>query len=351
MKFKLKNKCKSKQLLHKQRLNNINNYIIKNENAVYYECGYSCDNQLFISIGDESFFITDARYEIEAKTLAIVSSVIITNDLIKEARKVIKKSGIKKINFDPYDFNLATYSNLTKNLNTKFIQKPNFSKTKRIIKSDDELKLLSKAMKIGRNGFKEFKSHLNNNTQKQSEEFLNFKNKEIMSCTGKYDLSFDPIVAVSENAAKPHALPTSRKLKKKDLLLVDAGIKYKRYCSDRTETYINKHNKLQQKVYDIVQKAQDKAISKARSGMKASQIDKLARDVIEKAGYGKYFVHSTGHGIGLDIHEYPNISSRSDIIIEDNMVFTIEPGIYLPDEFGIRIEDSIAMIDGKAIIL
>jgi Xaa-Pro aminopeptidase len=100
-----------------------------------------------------------------------------------------------------------------------------------------------------------------------------------------------------------------------------------------------------------VQKAQDKAISKARSGMKASQIDKLARDVIEKAGYGKYFVHSTGHGIGLDIHEYPNISSRSDIIIEDNMVFTIEPGIYLPDEFGIRIEDSIAMIDGKAIIL
>jgi len=206
-------------------------------------------------------------------------------------------------------------------------------------------------MKIGRNGFKEFKSYLNNNTQKQSEEFLNFKNKEIMSCTGKYDLSFDPIVAVSENAAKPHALPTSRKLKKKDLLLVDAGIKYKRYCSDRTETYINKHNKLQQKVYDIVQKAQDKAISKARSGMKASQIDKLARDVIEKAGYGKYFVHSTGHGIGLDIHEYPNISSKSDIIIEDNMVFTIEPGIYLPDEFGIRIEDSIAMIDGKAIIL
>jgi Xaa-Pro aminopeptidase len=147
MKFKLKNKCKSKLLLHKQRLNNINNYIIKNENAVYYECGYSCDNQLFISIGDESFFITDARYEIEAKTLAIVSSVIITNDLIKEARKVIKKSGIKKINFDPYDFNLATYSNLTKNLNTKFIQKPNFSKTKRIIKSDDELKLSKKTIK------------------------------------------------------------------------------------------------------------------------------------------------------------------------------------------------------------
>ena len=85
--------------------------------------------------------------------------------------------------------------------------------------------------------------------------------------------------------------------------------------------------------------------------MKASQIDKLARDVIDNSGYGKYFVHSTGHGIGLDIHEYPNISSKSDIIIEDNMVFSIEPGIYLPNNFGIRIEDCVAMIDGKAVIL
>lgn len=85
--------------------------------------------------------------------------------------------------------------------------------------------------------------------------------------------------------------------------------------------------------------------------MKASQIDALTRDVITKAGYGKYFVHSTGHGVGLDIHEFPFINSKSDVIIEDNMVFTIEPGIYLPNEFGVRIEDTIAMIDGKAVIL
>lgn len=85
--------------------------------------------------------------------------------------------------------------------------------------------------------------------------------------------------------------------------------------------------------------------------MKASQIDSLARDIITKAGYGKYFVHSTGHGVGLDIHEFPIISSKSDTIIEENMVFTIEPGIYLPNEFGVRIEDTVAMIDGKAIIL
>ena len=85
--------------------------------------------------------------------------------------------------------------------------------------------------------------------------------------------------------------------------------------------------------------------------MKASNIDEIARDYIEKSGYGKYFVHSTGHGVGLDIHEYPNINNKNDLIIEDNMVFTIEPGIYLSDEFGVRIEDTIVMQNGRGVIL
>ncbi len=192
---------------------------------------------------------------------------------------------------------------------------------------------------------------------------------ELMGQKSKYNLSFEPIVAINQNSAKPHSQPTTLKLKENDLILVDAGIKYKRYCSDRTATASltkkitfnreqNFSNKVQQKVYDIVLKAQQKAICKARVGMRASDIDKIARDIIDKAGFGKYFVHSTGHGVGLDIHEYPNISSRSDIIIENNMVFTIEPGIYLPDNvtkdnnfFGVRIEDTVAMQNGKAVIL
>jgi len=157
-------------------------------------------------------------------------------------------------------------------------------------------------------------------------------------------------------------LPTSKKLKKGDLLLFDAGVKYKRYCSDRTRTayfdgtiefkYKQKFkSKKIQKAYDTVLKAHDVAIKKARSGMKAKEIDRLARDVVEKAGFGKYFVHSTGHGVGLDIHEMPYISKTSDTIIEDGMVFTIEPGIYIEDSFGIRIEDMVVMKNGKAVVL
>ena len=181
---------------------------------------------------------------------------------------------------------------------------------------------------------------------------------------GKYNLSFDAIIAINENSAKPHAHPSSKLYTEKDLLLFDGGIKYQRYCSDRTVTFGNNLNvsstmqreqkfkkKKYQKIYDIVLKAQETTIKKARVGMKASQIDAIGRDIINKAGYGKYFVHSTGHGVGLDIHEYPNISSRSDVILEENMVFTVEPGIYLPDEFGVRIEDTLVMNSKKAIIL
>lgn len=328
----------------------LNNYILCNENAVYYECNYSCDNLIFICLGDEKFFITDGRYHIDAKLNAKDCQVIITKDLTKTAKKILKKSNIKNIYFDPFDLNVATFSSLSENTSIIFIPKPNFSKLKRIIKTNNEIKLLSKAMQIGKNGFKKFKIFLDQNKNKD-ELYLNFMAKSLMSHDGKYQLSFDPITAIDQNSAKPHAYPLKTKFKTNSLFLMDAGVKYQRYCSDRTVTYINKNDKFQQKIYDIVLKAQEKAINKARVGMKASKIDKIARDVIEKAGYGKYFVHSTGHGVGLDIHEYPNISSKSDIIIEENMVFTIEPAIYLAEQFGIRIEDTVAMQNGKAVIL
>ena len=339
------------------------NYMLLNENAVYYECGFSCDNVVFLKLGDDKYFITDARYTTEAKEFAKNCEIIESSNLIEDTKKLLKSNNIKKIVFDSNDLKLSFYQKLTSDLKTQFEAKENFSKLKRVIKSDDEIKLLKKAAKIGRDGFKQLAKYINKNGFRKEEFHLHFKAIEKMSHIGKYDLSFDPIVAINKNAAKPHALPTSKKLKLNNLILVDAGVKYKRYCSDRTCTAnVNfenfsfkreqkfKNNK-HQKIYDIAYKAQLNAIEKARVGMKASQIDALTRTVIEKSGYGKYFIHSTGHGVGLDIHEFPFINSKSDVIIEDNMVFTIEPGIYLPNEFGVRIEDTIVMKNGKAEIL
>jgi Xaa-Pro aminopeptidase len=339
------------------------NFILQNENAIYFECKFSCDNVIFLNLEKDRFFITDSRYTTEAKEYAKKCEVVESSNLIETAKEILKKNKIKKIHFDPNDFTYATYTKLSENIKTQFIEKPNFSKQKRIIKSDKEIDLLKKAAEAGRVGFKELAKFIRKNGFNQTEQFLFFKAFEKMTQSGTLDISFEPIVAINENAAKPHALPTSKKLKLNDLILVDAGIKYKRYCSDRTCTSVVDFEKFSfkreqkfknskhQKVYDIVLKAQLNAIEKARVGMKASDVDKLTRDIIEQSGYGKYFVHSTGHGVGLDIHEYPVINSKSDVIIEDNMVFTIEPGIYLPSEFGVRIEDTVVMQNGRAVIL
>lgn len=337
------------------------NYIFKDESALYYECGYSSDNAILIKTGSEVFFITDGRYALEAKTSIENAQIIISNDILRGASELLKNSHLKKIYFDPQEWSLHAYQILSRSSDTTFIPDKNLSQKRRIIKSKEEQALLAKAVSLGSKAFHRFAKKLEKNIGKD-ERFLTEIAKRVLSKKGKYSLSFDPIVALNANAANPHAKPSKERLKKNDLLLFDAGLKYKRYCSDRTRVaYIDDaidfdlkqkiKDKRVQKVYDIVRKAHDRAIEKARSGMKASQIDALARDVIEKSGYGKYFVHSTGHGVGLDIHEMPFISSKSDIIIEDGMVFTIEPGIYLENAFGIRIEDMVVMKNSKAVIL
>ena len=341
----------------------MNNYLTKNENAIYYECGYSCDNAIFLRLGDDAFFITDSRYIIEAKLEIKNALVKESSHLITTARELLIASKIKEITFDGNDLKYTEYMTLSNKIKIKFINQPNFSQIKRVIKSDQEIKNLKKAAQIGREGFENFATYLQHNGLKKTEKFLSFKAIENMSQKGKYELSFNPIVAINQNSAKPHAIATDKQLSNNDILLFDAGVKYKRYCSDRTctsfvnfDTFNFKReqkfkSKKHQKIYDIVLKAQLNAISNVRVGMKAKQVDNLTRSVIEKSGYAKYFIHSTGHGVGLDIHEYPFINSKSEMIIDNNMVFTIEPGIYLENEFGIRIEDTIVMQNGRAVIL
>jgi Xaa-Pro aminopeptidase len=340
------------------------NYILKDESAVYYECGFSCDNELFLRFGSESFFLTDARYLQEAKNSLKNTKVILMDrrDPFRVARELIRKSGIKSLVYNPLEWSVDEFENLSSKLNIYFRKSLNFSQKKRIIKSDDELRILREAAKFGAKAFDEFARFVAKDGFGLSEKRLFNEAENIFKNRGELELSFAPIVAINQNAAKPHAFATDDILLKDSLLLLDAGVKYERYCSDRTRTAqvdekfcfskeMSFKDKKRQKIYDIVLKAQEASLKKARAGVSACEIDKAAREVIDKAGYGKYFIHSTGHGVGLDIHELPVIGARSRDIIEENMVFTIEPGIYLPDEFGVRIEDTvIAKSDGVEVI-
>jgi len=329
-------------------------YILRDENAVYYECGFSCDNEIFLKFLDEAFFITDSRYTTAAKESIKGAEVIESNDIFKSARDIIRKKRPKKLFYNPKEWFLEDFRKISQKTSVCFSPKSDFSKKKRIIKTKEEIELIKKAVRIGKKAFSDFASFLQKEGEGKSEKELHFEAISFLTKKGEYDLSFSPIVAINENAAKPHALPTKKTLKKGDLLLVDAGVKYKRYCSDRTRTSLFDDNinfekeqrfidKNIQKVYDIVLMAQKAAIRAVKPGVKTCEIDKAAREVIENAGFGKYFIHSTGHGVGLDIHELPVISPKDETVIEENMVFTIEPGIYLSGLCGIRIEDIVVV--------
>jgi len=338
------------------------NYILKNENAIYYECGYSNDNCIFLSIEGDRYLFTDGRYTIEAREGLKKGEVVIDRDIISQVVEMIKKYHPKTITFDPKEWSVYAFHKLSQIDGVKFEPQEDFSHKRRMIKSAEEIKLIKRAATLGMDAFDKFSDFIMNEGAGLDEYRLKHKAKSILSYDGLYELSFDPIVALGANAAKPHAMPTDHLLSEGELLLIDAGLKYQGYCSDRTRVVQvasqmdfaldqNFSSPTFQKAYDTVLKAHDTAIQGARSGMKAKEVDALARDIITHAGFGEYFVHGTGHGVGLDIHEMPYISQKSEAIIEDGMVFTIEPGIYIPDEFGIRIEDMVVMKNGRADIL
>lgn len=332
------------------------NYLLKSQSSQYHECGYSCDNAVFLSLGDDKFFITDSRYKEEAKTIQN-AELIISQDLAKTANDLLKKHKIKALKIDPKELDLFFYEKLAQDLKVNFIRKPNLGINKRAIKTPNELEYLAKAARLGAKCFAQIAKNLQENL---SEKELYKLSVQILN--KNLDLSFEPIIAINQNASKPHALPTSKRLKLNDLVLLDAGVKYKRFCSDRTRVLEfgsknafvlePKFSKARvQKVYDIVLKAKETAQKFAKIGVKASDVDKAARQVIEKSGFGEFFIHSLGHGVGLDIHEAPFISHANNQILEENMVFTIEPGIYLPGQFGIRIEDTVVLKSGGVCVL
>ncbi|WP_066387338.1 M24 family metallopeptidase [Helicobacter himalayensis] len=350
----------------------VESYFALSQSAQYYECGFDCDNAIVLKTPESKFFFTDMRYVLEAKQNVIKGvEVVDSAELCTSLAKAIKKLNLTTLGFDSLEVSLDFYHSLCAHLGKlgakcELVAMPNFHQHLRVCKSESQIALIRQSQKLNKKAFKKFADFLSCaivDKKPLSEQNLHFYASTFLSMNGKYELSFNPIIGINATGAKPHALPSAEiTLNKNDLLLFDAGIKFKHYCSDMTRTArVGKNmdfskeqkfkNKKQQKIYDIVRKAQENAITKARVGMKAKEIDSLARKCIESAGYGEFFVHSTGHGIGLDIHELPRISARSEMVIEEGMVFSIEPGIYLGDEFGVRIEDLVVMRNGVAEVL
>jgi len=217
----------------------------------------------------------------------------------------------------------------------------------RMVKDAGEVECIKKAARIASDAFRKIKPRIKAGA---GERELALRLEEALRKEGSEGLPFDIIVASGENSAMPHAQPTAKSLKPGDLVTFDWGARWGGYCADMTRTVLLRGKDLARKkeIYSLVLAANRKAVKAAKSGIKASAIDSAARDVIKKAGYGECFGHATGHGVGLDVHEMPGISTRGTVTLRAGMVFTVEPGVYVPGLGGVRIEDMVSVEAGGA---
>ncbi len=225
----------------------------------------------------------------------------------------------------------------------------------RMVKDDEELRQIRQAISIAERAYSVLVNLLD---PEDTELELCHKLEHYVHQAGGRGMAFDPIIAVGPRAALPHAPPTEKRICESDLLLIDWGANGPFYKSDLTrvlDTRRSENSSVNQptveEIYDIVKQAQEAAISTIRPGVRAEEIDYAARNVIAEAGYDDYFGHGLGHGFGLDIHELPSIRPRSETVIETGMIFTIEPGIYLPGWGGVRLEDDVRVTEDGVEIL
>lgn len=248
--------------------------------------------------------------------------------------------------------NYSTMTSLKKSIPTiKSTTEPFYNS--RIIKDEKEINILKKASRIIDEMYEICYKKMKID-QKESELqtiLMSYAMEQKMFDTG-YKSTLNPlIIAGGPNGSLPHAQVTDRKFKKGDLVVVDLTLRYKGYVSDATRTFaIGKILPQEKQVYEIVKESQKLGLKAVKPNVDCKDIDLACRKYIEEQNYGKYFIHSTGHGIGLEVHELPTISYKSETKLKENMAITVEPGIYIPNKFGVRIEDSLIVKD-KSIIL
>lgn len=243
----------------------------------------------------------------------------------------LKDEGVRNLAIEPS----LPFSTYVKFRDDFTIDSKTYVDKQRMIKTPDEIEKITKATEIAQKSFLQLDILNNTNTEKE----VAFDLVRYMIENGAQKESFDTIVTSGAQSSLPHAIPQNKPLDKP--VLIDWGCIYEGYCSDNTRTMV--YSETQQEIWDIVAEAHDKAIKSIKPGMKCVEVDKVARDIIADYGYGDKFIHSTGHSLGLDIHETPGFSTRDETVIEKGMVITVEPGIYLEGEFGVRLEDTVAI--------
>ena len=312
---------------------------------VRYLTGFSGSNGLCIITSSKQFFFTDNRYREQSRTEIDGFEIIVTSDtLLKAARKRGMLNGKKKAGFESDYLNVSMFENLKKIFpSASFVSKRSLIESISAVKEEPEIETMKHAAAITDKVFKKVLLAL-----KPGVKELDIA-AEISYWHPRFGAegdAFESIVASGSRGALPHGRATEKKILKGEFVTLDFGCTYRGYNSDLTRTVaVGKPTERARRMYGIVLEAQCKAIEATRPGVPARNLDRVARNHIRRKGFGKYFSHSLGHGLGIEIHEPLRISEKSKDLVKTGNVFTIEPGIYIRGFGGVRIEDDVVVRD------
>ncbi|MCD7033193.1 Xaa-Pro peptidase family protein [Metabacillus sp. GX 13764] len=324
---------------------NVDGLLITGEYNRRYATGFTGSSGVGVLSQDKAVFLTDFRYTEQAsKQVDEFEVVEHKGPIIKEAADKAKELGIKRLGFEQDHMTFALYNQYKEALSgIELVPVSGTIEKLRLIKSPEEIKILKEAAEIADAAYTHILQYVRAGLKEidvaNELEFFMRKN-------GAASSSFDIIVASGYRSALPHGAASGKVIEKGDFVTLDFGAYYKGYCSDITRTFaVGEPSDQLKEIYAVVLESQLRAMNGIKPGMTGKEADALTRNYITEKGYGEYFGHSTGHGLGLEVHEGPALSVRSETLLEPGMVVTVEPGIYLSGIGGVRIEDDTVITD------
>ena len=327
------------------------------EDSQYYLCDYYTTDGAVIVAKGETALLTDSRY-IEAaendkaagKLSDDVNAYLFKKGLYSDIADYFADINAKKVAIDPALISVKQLETLKKNSpDVEFGYVLDVCLKHRQVKTEVEIEKIRKAQSITDKAFSHILGFINGD---RTELEVAAELEYFMRSNGANGLAFDTIAVSGKNSSLPHGVPTDAKLTQNSFFTMDYGAKFAGYCSDMTRTVVlGKADEEMKRIYNTVLTAQAEAMKYIRAGVTGRDADKVARDVITDAGYGAYFGHSLGHSLGLEIHELPSVSPKSESILVAGNVVTVEPGIYIPGKYGVRIENMVLVTENGCVNL
>lgn len=321
----------------------VDGVLVTNLKNIYYLTGFSGTEATVYISAKRRIFLTDARYTLIAKKVVVGFDIIETRTPLAELAKLLNADKVSRLGFDS-QVSFAYYQQLVATVkDVTLVAQTNFTEDLRLIKDASEIATIRKACQISDRAFTDVLAFIKpgQTTEREVANFLDFRMREY----GASGVSFDTIVASGYRSSMPHGRASDKVIAYGETLTLDFGCSYQHYVSDMTRTiHIGQVTDEEQLIYETVLAANQALIAQAKAGLSYRDFDAIPRQVIVDAGYGDYFTHGIGHGIGLDVHEFPYFG-KSDETIKAGMVLTDEPGIYLEGKYGVRIEDDIVITE------